>query len=211
MLEHHVDVVALAGDVPDRLAELARRAQPLAVVSLSIGSGISPQQSKCLRLIAPLAPSDMHEVALVLLGDHRDRVAARGRDQLDRHRAQPAGATPDQHVVAGLERVRRVAEQHADRRWPAPACSSRPPPRSGAWAAASAGATAPCRTGRTSRRWSRSPRSAATGEFIGSPPLHSSSSPSSWLQWMTTSSPTFQRFTLEPTAQTMPDASEPAM
>ncbi len=26
-----------------------------------------------------------------------------------------------------------------------------------------------------------------------------------------TSSPTFQRFTLEPTAQTMPEASEPAM
>jgi hypothetical protein len=49
------------------------------------------------------------------------------------------------------------------------------------------------------------------GENIGSPPLHSSSSPSSWLQWTTTSSPTFQRFTLEPTAQTMPDASEPAM
>jgi hypothetical protein len=49
------------------------------------------------------------------------------------------------------------------------------------------------------------------GENIGSPPLHSSSSPSSWLQWTTTSSPTFQRFTLEPTAQTMPGASEPAM
>ena len=48
-------------------------------------------------------------------------------------------------------------------------------------------------------------------ENIGSPPLHSSSSPSSWLQWMTTSSPTFQRLTLAPTAQTMPEASEPAM
>ena len=48
-------------------------------------------------------------------------------------------------------------------------------------------------------------------ENIGSPPLHSSSSPSSWLQWMTTSSPTFQRFTLAPIAQTMPAASEPAM
>src|SRR4026207_1553596 len=44
------------------------------------------------------------------------------------------------------------------------------------------------------------------GENVGSPPLHSSSSPSSWLQWMTTSSPTFQRFTLAPTAQTMPAA-----
>jgi hypothetical protein len=49
------------------------------------------------------------------------------------------------------------------------------------------------------------------GENIGSPPLHSSSSPSSWLQWITTSSPTFQRLTLSPTAQTMPEASDPAM
>jgi hypothetical protein len=48
-------------------------------------------------------------------------------------------------------------------------------------------------------------------ENIGSPPLHSSSSPSSWLQWTTTSSPHFQRFTLRPTAQTIPEASEPAM
>ena len=40
-------------------------------------------------------------------------------------------------------------------------------------------------------------------ENIGSPPLHSSSSPSSWLQWTTTSSPTFQRFTFDPTAQTI--------
>ena len=48
-------------------------------------------------------------------------------------------------------------------------------------------------------------------ENIGSPPLHSSSSPSSWLQWITTSSPTFQLRTFSPTAQTMPLASEPAM
>ena len=46
---------------------------------------------------------------------------------------------------------------------------------------------------------------------MGSPPLHSSSSPSSWLQCTTTSSPTLKRFTLEPTAQTMPEASEPAI
>ena len=46
---------------------------------------------------------------------------------------------------------------------------------------------------------------------MGSPPLQCSSSPSSWLQCTTTSSPTFQRVTFEPTAQTMPAASEPAM
>src|SRR3954454_12256158 len=69
----------------------------------------------------------------------------------------------------------------------------------------------------TRQNWAKDPSGVSypqmrwEGEYIGSPPLHSSSSPSSWLQWMTTSSPTFQRFTFEPTAQTMPEASEPAM
>jgi hypothetical protein len=38
MLEHEIDVVALAGDVPDRLAELAR----LAMNQVSADSGESP-------------------------------------------------------------------------------------------------------------------------------------------------------------------------
>jgi hypothetical protein len=55
MLEHHVDVVALAGDVPDRLAELA------GLFSQSLYSGVPtfgiwPQHLKFLRLITPLAP-----------------------------------------------------------------------------------------------------------------------------------------------------------
>ena len=41
--------------------------------------------------------------------------------------------------------------------------------------------------------WSRSPRSSAREQAIGSRPLHSGHSPQLWLQWMTTSSPTFQR------------------
>ena len=48
-------------------------------------------------------------------------------------------------------------------------------------------------------------------QAIGSSPLHSGHWPQLWLQWMTTSSPTFQRFTWSPTFQTMPLASEPAM
>ena len=46
---------------------------------------------------------------------------------------------------------------------------------------------------------------------IGSSPLHSAHSPQLWLQWMTTSSPTFQRVTPGPTAATTPEASDPPM
>ncbi len=54
-----------------------------------------------------------HVVALGIVGDHADRFGAgRGR-KLHAEHAEPAGAAPHQHVVAGLERVRRMAEQHA--------------------------------------------------------------------------------------------------
>ena len=46
---------------------------------------------------------------------------------------------------------------------------------------------------------------------MGSRPLHSGHCPQDWLQWITTSSPAFQRFTWSPTFQTIPEASEPAM
>src|SRR5713226_3493247 len=48
-------------------------------------------------------------------------------------------------------------------------------------------------------------------QAIGSRPLHSGHCPQLWLQWTTTSSPTFQRFTWSPTFQTIPEASEPAL
>ena len=63
MLEHHVDVVALAGEVPDGLAELAG---PFSQ-SLYSGvptAGIWPQQLNFLRLMTPLAPSCMTKSAL---------------------------------------------------------------------------------------------------------------------------------------------------
>ena len=54
-----------------------------------------------------------HVVALRIVGDHADRIGAGRRGKLHAEHAEPAGAAPHQHVVAGLERVRRMAEQHA--------------------------------------------------------------------------------------------------
>ncbi len=112
MLEHHVDVHALAGDVPDRLAEACG---PLSNQSLYSGVftlGIWPQQLKSLRLITPLAPRPMTNSRLSSSRDDADGVGAGGVDQLDRVGAEAARRAPDQHVLPGLQVMRLVAEQH---------------------------------------------------------------------------------------------------
>ena len=58
--------------------------------------------------------AELHdEVALVVLGDDADGVGAGRRAELHGERAEAAGGAPDQHVVAGLQDVRAMAEQHA--------------------------------------------------------------------------------------------------
>jgi hypothetical protein len=54
-----------------------------------------------------------HVVALGLVGDDADRVGAGGRAKLHAEHPEAAGSAPDEHVVAGLEPMRLVAEQHA--------------------------------------------------------------------------------------------------
>ena len=53
------------------------------------------------------------EVALVVLGHDADGVGAGRGAELDSHGAEAAGGAPHQHVMAGLQRVRAMAEQHA--------------------------------------------------------------------------------------------------
>jgi hypothetical protein len=47
------------------------------------------------------------------VGHHGDGVGTGSRDQLQTEHPEAAGSTPDQDVIAGLERVRRMTEQHA--------------------------------------------------------------------------------------------------
>jgi hypothetical protein len=57
--------------------------------------------------------AELHAVVeLVFAGDHGDRGGARGLDDLDRHRAEPARAAPDQGDVAFLDGVLAPAVQH---------------------------------------------------------------------------------------------------
>src|ERR1043165_8400218 len=107
MLEHDVDV-ALAGDLPDRLAELARFLEPRVVFGRADLRHLAP----ALELTAEddaLGAEVAHVLRFALVGDDRDRVRAGGRDKLHTEDTEATGCTPDQHVVAGLERMRRVA------------------------------------------------------------------------------------------------------
>src|SRR5882672_11818207 len=108
MLEHDVDV-ALAGDLPDRLAELARLLDPGVVFRRVHGGHLAPA-GEILANDDALGTELHHIVALGLVRDDADRIRARGRRELHAENPEAAAPAPDQHVVARLERGRRMAE-----------------------------------------------------------------------------------------------------
>ena len=113
MLEYEVDVVALAGDLPDGGAELAHLLDILGIALLVVDVG---QLAPAVEVVAiDDAPGTQrhHEVGLRRIRDDADRVGAGGRDELDRHRADAACGAPHQHIVTGPQDVRAMAEQHA--------------------------------------------------------------------------------------------------
>src|SRR5579883_753389 len=87
MLEHEVDVVALAGVLPDRRAELAALLHVFGIALLVVDVG---QRAPAVEVVAvddALGAEAHDEIRLRRVGDHADRIGAGGGDQLDRHRA----------------------------------------------------------------------------------------------------------------------------
>ena len=113
MLEHEVDVVALAGVLPDRPAELAALLHVFGVTRLVVDVGELAPAVEIVAVDDAARAQRHHEVLLRRIGDHADGVGAGRGDELDRHRAEAARGTPHQHVVAGPQDVRAMAEQHA--------------------------------------------------------------------------------------------------
>ena len=75
MLEHEVDVVALAGDFPDCGAELARLLEPGVVLGAPDLGQLAPAVE--LGAVDDAACAELHdEVALVVIGDDADGVGA---------------------------------------------------------------------------------------------------------------------------------------
>ena len=110
MFEDDVNVL-LAGDVPDRLPELAGL-RHVGVKFRRVHLGQLAPAVEILAVDHALGAQAQHIVALRFIRDDADGVGARCRAQLHAEDAETARCTPDEHVVAGPDRVRRMAEQH---------------------------------------------------------------------------------------------------
>ena len=111
MLEHHVDADTLAGDLPDRLAELARLLEP-GVVFRRVHLGQLTPAIELLAVDDTLGPLIQNELPLALVADDADGVGPGGVGKLDRVRAEAPRRAPDQHVLPRLQVMRRVAKEH---------------------------------------------------------------------------------------------------
>src|SRR5258708_4295868 len=110
MLEYRIDVL-LAGDIPDRLAEFARLPDPAVVFRRADLRHLAPAV-EVLAIDDALGAESEHVLPLALVRDDADRVGAGCRADLHPEHPEAARSAPDQHVVPGLEGVRRMAEQH---------------------------------------------------------------------------------------------------
>src|SRR5439155_10584653 len=119
VLEDDPRTHALAQRVPERLAERTGAFRPLAVDTgvLRVGQG-APVRELTAVDDARGAVIDT-EFPLRLIGDDRDRPAADGARDLERHAPEPAGRSPDEHDVAALDDMGRPAHEHPVRRGPA--------------------------------------------------------------------------------------------
>src|SRR5919202_5137565 len=112
MLEDDVHVVALAGDVPDGLAEAARLLEPV-VVFRRIHLGHLTPAFEVLAVDDALGAEAHDEIGLGVIRDDADRIGAGRGAELHAEEAEAARGAPDQHIVARPQPVPGVAEQHA--------------------------------------------------------------------------------------------------
>ena len=115
MLEHDLRALPLAEHVPDRLAERLRAVEPRLPLRRVPRRRDAPVREP-LAVDVALGAERLAVLALLVAAHDRDRAAAGVHDELDRERPEPAGAAPHQDDVAGLHGVRRPAEQHPVRR-----------------------------------------------------------------------------------------------
>src|SRR5262249_32678558 len=112
MLEYAIDVHALAGNLPDRLAEGAHLLGPGVILWRADRRHLAPAFE--LVAIDDAFGAERHdEVALLVVGHDANGIGAGRGAKLHRHRAEAAGGAPHEHVVARLQRMRPVPEQHA--------------------------------------------------------------------------------------------------
>ena len=101
--------------LPDGGAELAHLLHVLGIGLLVVDVGKLAPAVEVVAVDDAARAERHHEILLRRIGDHADGVGAGRRDELDRHRTEAARRAPHQHVVAGPQDVRAMAEQHAVR------------------------------------------------------------------------------------------------
>src|SRR5215472_4990283 len=100
MLEYHVNVVAFAGDVPDRFSKLARFLRPSVVIGGAHFRHLAPA-IEVLTIDHALGAERKYEFALGFVRDHANGVRAGHRAKLDSERSEPTARAPDQDIMAG--------------------------------------------------------------------------------------------------------------
>src|SRR5215813_8968015 len=112
MLEYAIDIHALAGDFPNRLAESAHLLGPGVVFGRADGRHLSPAFE--LVAIDDAFGAERHDkVAFLVVGHDANGVGAGGGAKLYGHRAEATRGAPYEHIVARLQGVRPMTEQHA--------------------------------------------------------------------------------------------------
>ena len=113
VFEDEIDIVALAGEGPNGLPELAALLH-VGAIGRRIRHLRQPPPAVVILPVDDAARTErQHEIGLLILTDDTDGIGAGGGDQLDGHGSEAPGGSPHQHVVTGSEDMRPVAEQHA--------------------------------------------------------------------------------------------------
>ena len=111
VFKHHIDVDAFAGDIPDRLAELARLGEPDRVFRAANRRQLPPA-FEIVAVDHTFGAQTHHKFALGFVADHADCIGPGGVDQLDRIRPKSTRRAPHEHVLPGFQIMGLMAEQH---------------------------------------------------------------------------------------------------
>src|SRR5690606_518858 len=112
VLEDEIDIIALAGDVPDRLAEVANLLEPGVILRRADLRHFAPAVE--VLAVDDALGAELHdEVTLVVVRYDADRVGSRRGTELNGHGAEPTRGTPHEDIVPGPQDIGAMAEQHA--------------------------------------------------------------------------------------------------
>src|SRR5438874_1682345 len=113
MLEDDPRAGAFAEHIPDGFSKRPRAFRPLTVRLRVLGIGHHAPMRELTAIDDADGPMLHAELALAVIRDNGNGAATHRARDLERHAAESARRTPDQHDVVGLDDVRWPSHQHA--------------------------------------------------------------------------------------------------